>query len=43
VFLDRVLQGEAYNQVLAFDHPTLSVGPVLNAVALANVAAVARS
>lgn len=33
--LQRALDGNTYAQVLAFNHPTLSVSPILNAAALA--------
>jgi hypothetical protein len=34
--LERALTGGRYTQVLAFNHPTLSVSPILNAAALAH-------
>jgi hypothetical protein len=34
-FLEQAVTGDTYSQVLAFNHPTLSVSPVLNAATLA--------
>jgi hypothetical protein len=42
-FLDAAMAKDRYDAVLAFDHPTLSVGPILNAIDLGRALAGSRA